>query len=286
MPANGDAATRDITAELFDYEFARRYDCWLRTPAGSLSQALQHRLLLELLSPKPGDTILDIGCGTGETLRFLDDLGARAHGVDRSAAMLDIARRRLRRCPLALGDAVSLPFEDASFDGAILNTTLEFLDDPEAAVRELLRVARRRVYIGVLNRWSVLAVHRRLEAHRGTDSVYRYARFYTVGDLMRLLDEAGAARCRWGGVPHTPDFLSRWDVVRQLVGGIGGWPNPFAAYVGCAADVEQLEFVRALPEHRLHLAGAPKVVIAGFHATAGNLALPLDRDSGASLPGL
>lgn len=238
------------TPDRFDVAVAGRYDSWFASPAGALAQRLQHRMMLQLLAPQPGDSILDVGCGTGETMRLLTRLGVHTTGLDRAPAMLAAARRKLGGASLIHGDAVNLPFPDARFDAAILNTTLEFLPDPVAAVRELARVTRRRVYIGALNRWSMLAIRRRLAARR-VPSLYRDASFLTVGDLLRLLDEAGTTRWRWGGVAYLPARFARRAVLSRLIGATCGWPNPFAAYLGCAADIDRLEFALAQPDRHI-----------------------------------
>ncbi len=243
---------------------AEHYDRWLQTPGGSLALRLQQRLLLELIEPRPGETLLEVGCGTGETLRLLANLGARGTGLDRSAAMLGLARRKLGRVPLVHADGADLPFADASFDVGILNTTLEFLENPGAAVAELARVSRRCVYIGVLNRWSLLSAHHHLQALRGEDGL-RSTRFFTVGELLRFLDEAGTTAWRWGGVPYLPNDLSRLTVVRRVADATSGWPNPFAAYLGCAGKIDQGEPVMIVAKQpvRLPATAAPAIAMAG-----------------------
>lgn len=245
---------------------AEDHDRWLQTPAGSLALQLQQRLLLELVKPRSGETLLEVGCGTGETLRLLAELGARGTGVDRSAAMLSIARRKLGRVSLVHADGADLPFADSSFDVGMLNTTIEFLDDPGAAVSELARVSRRCVYIGVMNRWSLLSAYHHLQALRGEEDL-RNARFFTVGEMLRFLDEAGTTAWRWGGVPYVPNNVSRLNVVRRVADATTGWPNPFAAYLGCAGRIEQREPVIVLVKEpvRLHAAAAPAIAMTGVH---------------------
>jgi hypothetical protein len=65
-------------------------------------------------------------------------------------------------------------------------TTLEFLEQPREALAEALRVARCGVVLGVLNRWSLLALQGRL-AGLFRPTVHDGARFYGVGELKRLL---------------------------------------------------------------------------------------------------
>jgi ubiquinone/menaquinone biosynthesis C-methylase UbiE len=261
MKANGRQSAGADSPAPFGPELASRYDHWLETPAGMLAQRLQHRLLLSLLDPKWGESVLDVGCGTGETLRRLSDAGLRVAGLDRSPAMLAVARSKLGSVPLFAGDATCLPFDDASFDAAILDTTIEFVDDPLAAVRELTRVTRRRVYVGVLNRWSLLAARRRVEA-RWRPSLYGEARFFTFYEVIAMLAAAKAARWRWGAVPYVPGRLSARSTVQQIAAGVSGVPNPFAAYLGFSADVEKLEGVLRRVETRIRVVAPPEAAIA------------------------
>jgi len=143
--------------------------------------------------------VLEIGCGTGHFTRWLSDEGLAAVGLDFSAAMLAEART-LDGVPLVRGDARRLPFADGAFDLAALVTTLEFLEQPREALAEALRVARRGLILGVLNRWSVLGLQRRL-AGFFRPTVYDAAHFYGVGELKRLLRERPGAQASlpWGG---------------------------------------------------------------------------------------
>ncbi|MBN2007235.1 MAG: methyltransferase domain-containing protein [Anaerolineae bacterium] len=118
-------------------------------------------------------------------------------GLDISAAMLAEAKA-LGGAPLAHGHAVRLPFADGAFDLTALVTTLEFLDCPQDVLAEALRVARHGLLLGVLNRWSVLGLGRRL-AGCFRPTVYDAAQFYGVGELTRLLRSVtrGAGHLVW-----------------------------------------------------------------------------------------
>jgi SAM-dependent methyltransferase len=61
------------------------------------------------------ESVLDVGCGTGKLLLELEGMVRKTTGMDGSQAMLDIARRRLSKSKLVLGDFRNFPFEDASF---------------------------------------------------------------------------------------------------------------------------------------------------------------------------
>jgi SAM-dependent methyltransferase len=103
-----------------------------------------HAILRESLGPAPaGARALDAGCGTGFQSALLDGLGWATHGVDVSAGLLAVARRRLPGVALARASHEALPYPDARFDAVVCcGSTLSFVDDPDRALAELGRVLR------------------------------------------------------------------------------------------------------------------------------------------------
>jgi SAM-dependent methyltransferase len=106
---------------------------------------LLHRILRETIgrAPSPDARALDAGCGTGFQSALLAELGWQTHGVDVSAGLLAVARRRQPEAALALGTVEALPYPRASFDAVVCcGSTLSFVDDPIRALAELGRVLR------------------------------------------------------------------------------------------------------------------------------------------------
>lgn len=108
-----------------------------------------HQLLLELAAIRRDDTVLDIGCGTGQTTRDAARLASAgsAVGVDLSSAMLDVARARAEQAGLANvsflhADAQVHSFEPATFDVAISRTGTMFFGDPAAAYANIAAALR------------------------------------------------------------------------------------------------------------------------------------------------
>ena len=103
---------------------------------------------LELLAPRPGEDILEIGFGPGRTLGLLVERGARVTGVDVSEEMVRLAGRRnsepVRTGVLTLhrGDGVTLPLDDDSQDAVLAVHNLYFWSKPEATIAEIARVLR------------------------------------------------------------------------------------------------------------------------------------------------
>jgi ubiquinone/menaquinone biosynthesis C-methylase UbiE len=128
---------------LFNEKIAQSYDRWAETPQGRKAYGLEGELILRLAQLSVGQRILEVGCGTGAHLLFFQREGFAIAGVDISPPILRVARQKLgEKVLLGLGDAENLPFKNKSFDCVALITTLEFIPDPERAVREALRVLR------------------------------------------------------------------------------------------------------------------------------------------------
>ena len=97
------------------------------------------------------DNVLDAGTGTGRMLELLAPHIGRGIGIDESHDMLAVARDRLAKagaahCQVRRGDVYRLPFADGNaqngFDAVLFHQVLHFLDDPQAALREAIRVAK------------------------------------------------------------------------------------------------------------------------------------------------
>jgi SAM-dependent methyltransferase len=91
---------------------------------------------------KPGQRVLDIGCGVGAFLRLVTDRGARAFGLDASEALIELARTRLPEADLSVGEMEALPYEDDTFDLVTGFNAFFFANDMVAALREAGRVAK------------------------------------------------------------------------------------------------------------------------------------------------
>ena len=117
---------------------------------------------LQLLGAKAGEKILEIGFGTGHSLLTLSQQVEKAGlvaGVELSAGMLDMARRRIhtqdpeRNAEMIQGDGTLLPFVRDSFDGVFLSFTLELFsdEDMETVLGECQRVLKTDGRLGVVS---------------------------------------------------------------------------------------------------------------------------------------
>jgi len=168
---------------------AQHYEQWYEVGEGHRTDLLEKELLGELLGGFSSvQSLLEIGCGTGHFTRYFATLLPSVVGLDISPAMLEEARRLNadKRIPYLMGDALYLPFSDASFDVVAFITTLEFLNNPQQALKEAERVARQGLLLGVLNAHSLMGIARRLEGMKKT-TLFNQAHFYSVGELSKLV---------------------------------------------------------------------------------------------------
>ncbi len=117
-------------------EWAESYDG--PNPMIELEEAVVVPILERLAAP--GVRALDAACGTGRHTRQLDAWGCVTTGIDQSEAMLAVARTKVPGATFEHGDVEHMPFDDDSFDLAVVSLALCHLSDPTQAVIELGRV--------------------------------------------------------------------------------------------------------------------------------------------------
>ena len=198
-----------------------------------------HGLVRAELSPPAGarpGLALDAGCGTGFQTAILLELGYGTVGVDLSAGLLSVARRRYAGARLLQGDLAALPCRDETVELAVsCGSTLSFVGDPGRAVRELARVLRPggRLFLEVEQRWTLDLVWRLASSVAGdpfgygaTPAEARRAfcrpfsggiwmdypgypslRLFTRRELHRLLTEVGLEPVRWWGIHSVTNLV-------------------------------------------------------------------------------
>ena len=171
------------------------YDLWAETYDETPNPvvAMDTRYTLDVLSPRPGELILDAGCGTGRHLGSLLRARSNPVGVDFSRGMLRIARRNYPEVPLALADLQRpLPFENERFDAVLCALIGEHLDELALALREIHRVliADGRLVFSVYHP-EMAAVGKEANFERAGVEYRLGAHRYTVEDYASLLEDAG-----------------------------------------------------------------------------------------------
>ena len=141
LPADG-------VRRMFD-RIAPVYDAMNRVMTAGLDRRWRAATIRETV--RPGDSVLDACCGTGDLAVGARDAGAAdVVGADFSERMLERARRKAPELQWVRADVLALPFDDASFDAAVVGFGVRNVEDLEACVKELRRVLRPGGRLGIL----------------------------------------------------------------------------------------------------------------------------------------
>jgi ubiquinone/menaquinone biosynthesis C-methylase UbiE len=188
--------------------------------------------LVDRVEPRPGQSILDIACGTGVVARMVGErIGVgRIVGLDLNAGMLAVARSAPSTgAPIEWheGSALSLPFDDASFDLVLCQLGLQFFPDKPLALREMRRVlvpsgrVALSVYSAIERTPAAYAFVKALEKSLGPNaSKIKRAEhiFPAANDVKTLLADRGFQQISISTVAKQITFPSVLDYVRfQLV---------------------------------------------------------------------
>jgi demethylmenaquinone methyltransferase/2-methoxy-6-polyprenyl-1,4-benzoquinol methylase len=196
---------------MFD-RIAPVYDAMNRVMTAGLDQRWR-RVTAEAVV-RPGDSVLDACCGTGDLAIACARVGGRVTGLDFSEAMLARARRKAPELDWVRGDLLALAFADGSFDATTVGFGVRNVEDLGRALTELRRVLRADGHIGILEITrprGVLAPFYRIWFDRVVPLIgklvpggaaYTYLpasvrRFPGPGELAELMQASGFADVRY-----------------------------------------------------------------------------------------
>jgi ubiquinone/menaquinone biosynthesis C-methylase UbiE len=151
---------------------------------------------INLLNLKKGISLIDIGCGTGWTVRYaakLVDSQGEFYGIDISPRMIEKAKEQTpedSRIQFRIGNAEELPFADAKFDIAICTNSFHHYKQPVKVLKEIGRTLKLggRLYITDLTTDGLLA---RMIDHRQRRKEREHVKFYSSKEYREMFEEAG-----------------------------------------------------------------------------------------------
>ena len=159
--------------------------------------------LLRFVGAVESSRLLEVGCGTGHWLKFLEKQGRQPIGIDPSIKMLLLAREALPGWPLVKGRAEGLPFPNSCFDRLICINALHHFANKAAFLSEAHRVLR--------PSGGLMTVG--LDPHTGLDKwwVYDYfpetveldkGRYPSSGGIIKAMSQCGFIRCETSEAEH------------------------------------------------------------------------------------
>jgi ubiquinone/menaquinone biosynthesis C-methylase UbiE len=220
---------------IFDIHLAKAYENWSRSPKGLRMDFFIEKMISDTLKPFKHESVLDVGCGSGNHLLLASRFGMDITGIDASPYMLSLARNRLGdKCELKKAKAEDIPYEDNEFDLVFLINTLEFLDDPFSVLEEAGRVAKRGVFIVIFNsisrycRWKkICGIFKR--------NLFSHARPYSLWEMKRLIYRAyGSVPITWQSEYLLPAFFKKIGIP-MISGGIS---MPFGYLLGITVTLK------------------------------------------------
>jgi ubiquinone/menaquinone biosynthesis C-methylase UbiE len=191
---------------VFNFKDSINYQKWIEAEENSLALMKLDSLLFSLLKPVNGNSILDIGCGTGRNLLSFIETGLDTTGIDPSVYMNDIASNAVEnRAKIYNGFGEDLPFDDNSFNYSSIILTLEFAENYKKMLEEAARVTKDKVVIIFLNKYAIKSIERRIKS-LFSSSIYNKAKFFSIWELKQIMKNM------LGDVP------TKWETALQLPG--------------------------------------------------------------------
>jgi demethylmenaquinone methyltransferase / 2-methoxy-6-polyprenyl-1,4-benzoquinol methylase len=202
---------------MFD-RIAPVYDAMNRVMTAGLDQ--RWRRATARATVHEGDRVLDACCGTGDLAVAARKAGAgEVVGLDFSERMLERARRKAPDLEFVQADVLKLPFDDASFDAAVVGFGVRNVEDLEAGIRELRRILRPGGRLGILE----------ITTPRGPLKVFYKLWFDRIVPLLGRLLPGGAA------YTYLPASVRRFpgpEALAELLGTCGFRNVEFRRFAG------------------------------------------------------
>ena len=184
---------RDMFANI-----APRYDLLNHLLSANIDKGWRRRVARRLGTLVPrGARLLDVGCGTGDlSIELFEKTAAQVTGIDFCGPMLKLAKTKAPHLQFIEGDALRLPFAEASFDALTIGFALRNLADVDRGLRELLRVLKPNGHVAILE-----------FSHPANPVFASFVRFYN----WRLLPWIGGLLSgSRGAYEYLPDSISKF----------------------------------------------------------------------------
>ncbi len=180
--------------------------------------------LVDLLDPKPGERILDLGCGTGHLTAQIAERGASTTGLDSSVSMIAQARQNYPKLKFALADASDFRF-DEPFDAVFSNAALHWIPEAQRVIASVARALKPggRFVLEMGGKGNIARIVAALNAVLGEAGYAPRNPWYfpSAGEYAALLEQHGfEVEALW--------TIERWNKLEHPEKGLREWLEMFA----------------------------------------------------------
>lgn len=203
--------------------------------------------LMELLAPKPNESILDIGCGTGDLAKELSDQGMNVIGIDNSEAMIQQAKTKYPTMSFQVEDVTMLPY-DQEFDAVFSNAVLHWVKNPEKALENIYRSLKKGGRFvaefggeGNVRKLTTAMIHQVKAAGYSFEEKQFPWYFPSIAEYTTLMEQAG----------FRVTFARLYDRPTKLAGeeGLQNWLTMFAeAFLYAVPKSKRAEVIAQIEE--------------------------------------
>jgi trans-aconitate methyltransferase len=183
--------------------------------------------LIEILDPKHGERVLDLGCGPGQLTAQIAERGADVSGLDASPEMIGQARQNYPHLKFVLGDSANMYF-DAEFDAVFSNAALHWMLEVSAVASGIARALKQggRLVAELGGKGNISQIERAIEAvlrpYLGERIPTKRTFFPSVGEYSSTLESQGLE-------VRTAQIFDRPTKLQGELG-MENWLRQFAAY--------------------------------------------------------
>lgn len=199
------------------------YEAWYHSARGKWIAGVEWNLLVNLIQPKAGMTLLDVGCGTGHFSRRFANTGLGVTALDPNQTVLSYALQQGEGINYLRANALSLPFASESFDYVSAITSLCFVEPAEQALQEMWRVTRHGLLLGLLNKQSLLYWQKR------HSQSYAGARWDHINTVTKWAGTLNPRPCRIATA--TSVIMPKGGILSRLSEKLLGSTLPFGAFI-------------------------------------------------------
>jgi ubiquinone biosynthesis O-methyltransferase len=208
--------------EFFDVMSQGRNDKIQSNPIVEYEQRIRANTVLDLLSPKQGEKILDLGCGNARDIAYIAEQGSEVIGIDISEGMIaeassDLEKLGYNNITLEIGDATQLLYTDSEFDKVLCSEVIEHIPNADKALSEIYRVLKPngKLVLSTPNPKSWYGFDRYVIWERILRKkwYHPYDHWRSIKELLHMTEQNGFMTVRKTGACYVPGFLVTYFVL-------------------------------------------------------------------------